>query len=139
MLKLNFILKRPLLILATVAALIIAVSLFLVTDRTQLTDCEIARNWDKIKNTYGITPVESFEVFLEKRFRIFDEIVPGGLFTSPEYSVAIHYPKVDRFTAHYFRISRDGVILAQRSLSIDFEDWSSARKITCVNVNGGME
>ncbi len=127
------------LVLSVAATALIIATTLLLTDRTRPTDCEIARNWDKIKNTYGITPVESFEIFLEKRFRIFDEIVPGGLFTSPEYSVAIHYPKVDRFTAHYFRISRDGVILAQRSLSIDLEDWSSARKITCVNVNGGME
>ncbi len=139
MLKLNFIFKRPLLILATVAALIIAVSLFLVTDRTQLTDCEIARNWDKIKNTYGITPVESFEVFLEKRFRIFDIVVPGGLFTRPEYSVAIKYPKADRIKGHDFLISRDGVILPQRSISIGLQEWSNARKITCVNINGEMQ
>ncbi len=139
MLKLNLILQRPLLKFAAATALIIAVSLFLVPDHTRPTDCEIARGWDKIKNTYGITPVESFEIFLENRFRIFDIIVPGSLFTSPEYSVAIHYPKVDRIKGHYFLISRDGVILPQRSLSISLEEWSSARKITCVNVNGEME
>ncbi len=138
MLKLNLIFQRPLLTAATATALIISVSLFFVIDHTRPTDCEIAHGWYNI-NWYGKTPMESFEIFLEKRFRIFDKIVPGGMFTSPEYSVAIQYPKADRIKVHDFLISQDGVILPQRSISIGLEEWSNARKITCVNVNGEIE
>lgn len=135
--KLNFLLKRLLLTIAVVTALIMA-STLLVSDHTQPTDCEIAHGWYHI-NWYGITTVESFEIFLEKRFRFFDVKVTGGLFASPEYRVAIQYPKADRIKEHIFLISRDGAILPQRSISISMQEWSNARKINCGNFTVEVE
>jgi hypothetical protein len=100
------------------------------------TDCEIARAWYDINPNPG----DSFEIYLEERFRSFGIVEPGGLFTNPQYSIAIRYSDRDRDRAkikgYRFLVSRDGAFSSQMSISISLEEWSRGRKITCDDADG---
>ncbi len=134
----NLIFRRAPLFLAVAAVVIIAAVLLSGPNHTRPTDCGIARIWYET-HAKTITDVDSFETFLEERFRTGDIVSPGGLFTGPEYSVAIHYPQTDRAKVYDFQISRDGTLLSLRSISISLQEWSRHRKITCDDTNGEME
>ena len=129
--------RRAPLLLAVAAVAVIAAVLVSTPDHTQLTDCEIARIWYE-SHAKTSKDVDSFETFLETRFRIGDIVAPGDLFTGPRYSVAIYDPKTDNAKSYDFLISRDATFSSQRSVSISLHAWRAHRKITCKDTNGEM-
>ncbi len=120
-----------LIISCVVAIATITVLLFMESNRTYPTDCEIARIvYDEYPD-----PLGSFDEFLEERFRTYGIESPGGLFSNPIYSFALFYPKEIsiKFESYDYQISRGGKLYSKITLSILQEEWESGQKINCNN------
>lgn len=113
----------------SLAVLLVSVAVLLVSvgNRVPLSDCEIAGFF------HHPSEESSFEAFLEKRYRTFGLVQPGGWFTDPQYSFAIYYPKEEniKYKTYYYLISRDGTLHSRMAISMRKEEWESGNRVQC--------
>jgi hypothetical protein len=90
-------------------------------------DCDISQLF------YHPNEGGSYESFLEKQYRVFGVIEPGGLFSDPQYSFAIYHPQkeTNRYKNYHYRISRDGTPHSRMAITISKEEWERGRIINC--------
>ncbi len=113
----------------SIAAILACVTVLLasVGDRAPPDDCKVAQHF------YVLSKEDSFEAFLEKEFRVFGVIEPGGLFTDPRYSFAMYHPtkESNRYKGYDYLISREGKPHSRMAISISKEEWERGSKVKC--------
>ncbi len=111
------------------AAIFAGVTILLVSvgGRTHPEDCKVAQHF------YRLSEEDSFEAFLEKEFRVFGVIEPGGLFSDPRYSFAMYHPKKEsnRYKGYHYLISREGKPHSRMAISIRKEEWERGSRVKC--------